>query len=293
MLIIDVCIKFQQDFLVFNIQAKRGSAGFILVLVSCDVDNSVIFILCETCNFIDCARTFRTTLKSIDVFELLIGHKEEELVFDDWTTNIKAISFSLKCRNSDTVTVKAVTAEIVISVVIEETAIPYPLCEHPSFSHLLGELGITPRVEVRSVQVRRGSDLELTKLKLRENSKVIEVRRNGFAEAMPLSQSKHVFPASRLPRASLETPAWRSITRVLRENGIAHFRRLVTQISTRLPTATERESLALPRHVPVLITESLNVDERGWPVELGEAMLASDRVALELRNGPQRIQSGA
>ena len=172
-------------------------------------------------------------------------------------------------------------------------AIPYPLCEHPSFSHLLGELGITPRVEVRSVQVRRGSDLELTKLKLRENSKVIEVRRNGFAEAMPLSQSKHVFPASRLPRASLETPAWRSITRVLRENGIAHFRRLVTQISTRLPTATERESLALPRHVPVLITESLNVDERGWPVELGEAMLASDRVALELRNGPQRIQSGA
>lgn len=172
-------------------------------------------------------------------------------------------------------------------------AIPYPLCEHPSFSHLLGELGVTPRVEVLSVLVRRGSDLELTTLKLRENSKVIEVRRHGFADAMPLSQSKHVFPASRLPRASLETQAWQSITRVLRENGITNFRRLVTQISTRLPTAPERDSLALPRHVPVLITESLNVDERGWPIELGEAMLASDRISLELRNGARRSPPAA
>ena len=167
-------------------------------------------------------------------------------------------------------------------------AIPYPLLEFPRFSNLLTDMGIAPHVEVRGVVLRRGTDLELLKLKLREGSKVVEVRRQGFAAALPVSQSLHIFPANRLARTSLETSAWHSVTEALRKSGIQSFRRLETQITARLPTAPERASLHLPRHVPVLVTESLNVDERGWPIELGRALLASDRVALELSNRPSR-----
>ena len=119
-------------------------------------------------------------------------------------------------------------------------AIPYPLREFPRFSRLLADLGITPRVEVKSVGLRKGTDLELLKLKLREGSKVIEVQRQGFAETLPVSQSIHVFPANRLARTPLEASAWRSVTEALRQSGIHSFRRLETQITARLPTAPER-----------------------------------------------------
>lgn len=167
-------------------------------------------------------------------------------------------------------------------------AIPYPLRDFPRFNETLVDLGLAPRVEVRSVVLRRGTDHEILKLRLREGSKVIEVQRLGFAKNLPISQVLHVFPANRLGRTPLEPSAWISVTQALERSGIRRFRRLETQITARLPTAPERALLRMPRHAPVLVTDSLNVDERGWPIELGQALLASDRVALAVDNRTQQ-----
>jgi DNA-binding GntR family transcriptional regulator len=53
-----------------------------------------------------------------------------------------------------------------------------------------------------------------------------------------------------------------------------------TRIVSRLPTPRESELLSLPRHVPLLITQSINHDGLDRPLEYGDARMASDRVEI-------------
>ncbi len=47
-----------------------------------------------------------------------------------------------------------------------------------------------------------------------------------------------------------------------------------------MPTTEEAHELEQSRNRPVLITESVNVDERGMPVEFGVCLFASDWVQI-------------
>lgn len=71
-----------------------------------------------------------------------------------------------------------------------------------------------------------------------------------------------------------------SITESLRRIGIEDYTRAWTRIQAAMPGAQDAILLALPRHRPLLITESLNVDMHGEPLEVGIARYASDRVTL-------------
>ena len=47
-----------------------------------------------------------------------------------------------------------------------------------------------------------------------------------------------------------------------------------------MPTAEEAGELRQPKTRPVLVTESVNVDEHGAPVEFGVCLFASDWVQI-------------
>jgi len=51
-------------------------------------------------------------------------------------------------------------------------------------------------------------------------------------------------------------------------------------VTARLPTADESRLLRLASTQPLLITESINVERGGRPIEYGLAFFASDRVQL-------------
>uniref|UniRef100_UPI00333E6A1D UTRA domain-containing protein n=1 Tax=Sandarakinorhabdus sp. TaxID=1916663 RepID=UPI00333E6A1D len=71
-----------------------------------------------------------------------------------------------------------------------------------------------------------------------------------------------------------------SITQTLADCGVADYTRLRTTISARLPTPAEIELLGLPKHIPLLVTKSWNVDGKGRPLEYGEARMAADRIEI-------------
>jgi GntR family phosphonate transport system transcriptional regulator len=48
----------------------------------------------------------------------------------------------------------------------------------------------------------------------------------------------------------------------------------------RLPDADEARLLQQPKNRPVLVTESVNVDANGKPIEYGVARFAADRVQI-------------
>ena len=61
---------------------------------------------------------------------------------------------------------------------------------------------------------------------------------------------------------------------------MADYRRQVTRITARMPTPEEAVLLAQSRTRPVLVTEAVNVDPEGQPVEVSFACYAAGRMQI-------------
>lgn len=161
-------------------------------------------------------------------------------------------------------------------------AIRYQIGARPRFSNILSDQNLDPRTQLIDIGVETASDTVERMLSLRAGSKVIHVERLGLADDNPISLSSHYLPLGRFPRFIDMYMQQQSITAALRACGLVDYVRRCTRITSRLPTARERELLGTPKHVPLIVTRSTNVDPRGWPIEYGEARMASDRIELEI-----------
>ena len=164
-------------------------------------------------------------------------------------------------------------------------AIPYQLGARPRFSSTLEAQSVTPSTKLLDIGVEIAPEVVADALSLRNGSKVIHIERIGFADEAPVSISSHWLPLGRFPSFITCYERRQSITAALRDCGLDDYVRRSTRVTSRLPTSRERELLGLPRHVPLIVTRSKNVDGRGWPIEYGEARMASDRVELEVVAG--------
>ena len=61
---------------------------------------------------------------------------------------------------------------------------------------------------------------------------------------------------------------------------VGDYSRQSTRVMARLPDAEEARLLRQPRNRPVLVTEAVNADIDGEPIEFGIARFASDRVQI-------------
>lgn len=99
-------------------------------------------------------------------------------------------------------------------------------------------------------------------------------------DGRPLVIGSHVLPLNRFPTFLDLYRDEGSISRVLERCGIADYERKVTRVTARMPDAEEAAALRQPRNRPVLVTESVNVDAAGRPVEYGISRFASDRTQI-------------
>ena len=166
-------------------------------------------------------------------------------------------------------------------------AIQYQIGVRPRFSNILADQDLEPGTELLAIGVEHAAEALARTLSLRTGSKVVHVERLGLASGNPVSISSHFLPLGRFPGFVESYRRHHSITRTLRECGVEDYVRRSTRVTSRLPTSREREILGVPRHVPLIVTRSCNVDTRGWPIEYGEARMASDRIELEIAQ-PQR-----
>ena len=61
---------------------------------------------------------------------------------------------------------------------------------------------------------------------------------------------------------------------------MSDYRRQITRVTARLPLPHEAELLQMPRNRPILLTESINVDQNGAVVEFGIARYPTPRVQI-------------
>jgi GntR family phosphonate transport system transcriptional regulator len=159
-------------------------------------------------------------------------------------------------------------------------AIDYAVGPHTRFSENLLRAGKEPATELLRASEEAANEHVARQLKIRPGARVIRLETLGRANDRPISLGRHFFPARRVPDMIAHFERWRSITKALQESGIEDYQRATTRITARLPTQGEAHVLRLSTTAPVLITESVNVEARGRPIEYGEACFASDRVQL-------------
>ena len=97
---------------------------------------------------------------------------------------------------------------------------------------------------------------------------------------MPIVLAAHYFSASRFPDFLKRFEEFKSVSKTLDSYGLGNYERQSTNISARMPNSEEIASLKQPANRPVLITESVNVDSFGEPIEFGISAFSADRTNL-------------
>lgn len=105
------------------------------------------------------------------------------------------------------------------------------------------------------------------------------------ADGKPVSVSSHYFVVERFPEMPDLFRRHGSITAALKAAGIADYYRRTTRVTAKLVSSGDAKLLGLPRTRPVLVSETVNVDPRGKPVEYVTARFVADHVALTIEHG--------
>ncbi|WP_300303955.1 phosphonate metabolism transcriptional regulator PhnF [Ferrovibrio sp.] len=104
------------------------------------------------------------------------------------------------------------------------------------------------------------------------------------ADDRAVSVSSHFFPNSRFPDMPDLFHRHRSITAALKAGGVADYYRRSTRVMAKPMSTGDAKLLHLPRGRPVLISETVNVDTHGKPVEFVRARFVADHVTFSIEH---------
>jgi GntR family phosphonate transport system transcriptional regulator len=117
-------------------------------------------------------------------------------------------------------------------------------------------------------------------LNLRVGSPVVRLETLSSADGKPLSRATGWFSAARFPGFDQAFAKTGSITRALQEFGVPDYVRLSTKLSARHADTDEILRLKLAPGAIVMVTEGIDADPDGVPIQLGLSRFAAERVEL-------------
>jgi GntR family transcriptional regulator, phosphonate transport system regulatory protein len=161
---------------------------------------------------------------------------------------------------------------------VREQVIDYAVGARTRFHENLLRQERKPRGELVSSGVIPATTEVARALELEKGEPVIVLETLGEADGVRICLASAHFPQASFPGLDEHFHETGSVTQALRHYGVMDYRRKSTHISSRLPTAREARMLRQAKTKPVLVTESINVDPREWPIEFCETKFASERV---------------
>lgn len=161
---------------------------------------------------------------------------------------------------------------------VREPEIDYALGGRTRFSENILRQERTPRGELIDSCVIPATSAVASALQIDKGMDVIVLETVGEADGIRLCMASAHFPASRFPGLAENYQRFGSVTKSLREYGVEDYRRKVTNVSSRLPSAREARLLRQAKTKPVLVSESVNVDSLDRPIEYCETRFCAERV---------------
>ncbi|MEM8504752.1 MAG: phosphonate metabolism transcriptional regulator PhnF, partial [Cyanobacteria bacterium P01_D01_bin.1] len=171
------------------------------------------------------------------------------------------------------------------------TAAPirYAIGRKVRYNQMLKTQGHTVRFEiVRSLEIP--ADAAIAKgLSIEIGSPIALLERVSFADEVPISISTGHFPLSlfpdlRSPDSLEQLNNANSISKWLSDRYSVDHLRHQTSVSARLVRPEDAKRLALSLGQPILLAESINVDQHGRTIEYGVTRFRGDRMEMVFEN---------
>jgi GntR family phosphonate transport system transcriptional regulator len=163
---------------------------------------------------------------------------------------------------------------------VREKVIAYPVGRKTCFSENLTRQSRIPGGEVLESGETVARGVVAKALELAEGTPVVWMDNIGRADGTRIDISTRIFPKARFLGIVETYRQTGSVTACMARYGVKDYHRRVTGLCARLPTAEEARLLGQSRHRPVLVSESVNVDGEGIPVEYGLTRFAGDWVRI-------------
>jgi GntR family phosphonate transport system transcriptional regulator len=161
---------------------------------------------------------------------------------------------------------------------VQESVIDYKLGRRTRFSENLTAQNKDPSGRLLRAEDMPAAQAVAKALGLRKGTTVIMIERLGEADGRPINVSSHYFPKARFPTLIECYRNTGSITKALTRCGLSDYARKSTKVTARAARAADARLLGQPPSRPILMTESINVDTEGQPIEYSVGRWASDRV---------------
>jgi GntR family phosphonate transport system transcriptional regulator len=163
---------------------------------------------------------------------------------------------------------------------IPDYVLDYKLAKRTRFSEVVSSQNKFPGGRVLSGEVIKANKKVSEALTMPLEGKVCLLRTIRELDGVPIVLAAHYFSASRFPDFLERFEEFKSVSKTLDSYGLGNYERQSTNISARMPNSEEIASLKQPANRPVLITESVNVDNSGEPIEFGISAFSADRTNL-------------
>lgn len=163
---------------------------------------------------------------------------------------------------------------------VTEDVLDYRISSRTRFSEWIKRHNKEPSGEVLRLEEIPADPTVALALQVPPGAPVVLLERLGFADARPVSLGSHHFSSLALPGLLAALSANPAISEALASVGVLDYRRAVTRVSARMPTAAEAALLRMPRGRPLLVGENINVDGAGQVVEFGIARYPTPRVQI-------------
>ena len=161
----------------------------------------------------------------------------------------------------------------------------YPLGRRVRFRENLKRQALDPKSNIISCEVVTAGANMAMRLGVKPGEAILQVVMLNLTGAKPLSIGRHHLSLKRAPgfdEALVKSEG--SFTSAFAAMGIGDYERQSTRISARLASDQESEWLKIESGAAVLVTNGLDCDSDGKPLQVTEAIFRADKMELLVEN---------
>ncbi len=163
---------------------------------------------------------------------------------------------------------------------VEARPIAYPVGPHMRFSENVSRAGREASSELIAARETQADSWAAARLGISVGAPVLVIETRRRADGTPIAIGRAVLPLPRFAGFERHYEATGSITRALAACGVGDYRRLSTKVTARATGPEEAALLELAPGRVVLVTDAVNVDGDGKPVQALWSLFPADRVEL-------------
>lgn len=177
-------------------------------------------------------------------------------------------------------------------VFVQPTPLRYPIGPRTRFRQNLLSAGRSPSRRLLHLARQAASNPEARALAISPGAPVHVIESISLADDLPISLARSCFCATRFPNFQDVLRNTESITAALAQMGVTDYLRKSTRLTGQTADPIQARHLQISNGGALILSEAINVDISGVPIEYGRTFFVGDRVELVLENeasGPSVI----